>query len=202
MTIVPISALEHFSYCPRQCALIQVERTFLENLWTAEGTAAHKRVDSESGWKGGSTVRGLVLFSDALGLIGRADVVEMQLSGAPLPVEYKNAHWRRWVHEEIQVCAQAMCLEEMFGVDVPAGAIYYAKSRRRRDVIFSSPLRERTLSVVAATRSLLESGDVPVVRPAPRCRRCSLRPDCLPEITGRPRAVSIYEAALRQVPDD
>lgn len=202
MTIVPISALEHFSYCPRQCALIHLEGVFLENLWTAEGSAAHRRVDSERVWKSGGAVRGLVVFSDVLGVIGRADLVEIQLGGVPFPVEYKNAHWRQWRHEEIQLCAQALCLEEMFEVSVPVGAVYYARSRRRREVVLGTPLRKETLDVISATRSLLDGANVPRVRPAPRCRRCSLRPACLPEVTGRPRAAALYEAALRHLPND
>ena len=201
MTIVPISALEHFSYCPRQCALIHVEVSFLDNLWTAEGSVAHRRVDAGSTWTGGRTMRAPVLFSDRLGLIGRADAVEMAVGGVPFPVEYKNAKVRDWVHETIQLCAQALCLEEMFAVEVPIGAIYYVRSRRRREIVFSPELRNRTVGVIDATRTLLESGTVPVMRPEPRCRRCSLRPACLPEVTGRPRSVTMYVASLKRVPD-
>ncbi len=201
MTIIPISALEHYSYCPRQCALIHVEASFIDNLWTAEGSAAHRRVDAGGVWHGGRTIRSVPLFSDELGLIGRADAVEMQLGGVPLPVEYKSGHQRTWEHEAVQVCAQALCLEEMFGVEVSAGAIYYAKSRRRREVIFAEPLRERTRSVILATRQLIDKGQVPVLRPEPRCRKCSLRPACLPEVTGRPRVADMYQTALKRISD-
>jgi CRISPR-associated exonuclease Cas4 len=202
LTIVPISALEHFSYCPRQCALIHVEATFVDNLWTAEGSAAHRRVDTDVRWAGGRTVRSLTLFSDRLGLIGRADAVEMEMGAVPYPVEYKSGARRDWQHEAVQLCAQAMCLEEMFGVGVPSGAVYYARSRRRREVVFNAQLRSRTESIIDATRALLDGGEVPVFAPQPRCRRCSLRPACLPEVTGRPRALTIYVGTLRRVTDD
>jgi CRISPR-associated exonuclease Cas4 len=196
LTVVPISALEHFSYCPRQCALIHVEATFVDNLWTAEGSAAHRRVDADVHWVGGRTMRGVTLFSDRLGLIGRADAVEMEMGAVPYPVEYKSGARRDWQHEAVQLCAQAMCLEEMFGVDVPSGAVYYARSRRRREVIFNLGLRARTESIIDATRALLDGGEVPVLAPQSRCRRCSLRPACLPEVTGRPRAVKMYAGTL------
>jgi CRISPR-associated exonuclease Cas4 len=202
-TIVPISALEHFSYCPRQCALIHVEGCFIDNRWTAEGTAAHRRVDAGGGpWRGGQTLRGLALFSDRLGLVGRADAVEWELGGVPYLVEYKRGHLRTWIHEAVQLCAQALCLEEMFGVAVVTGAIYYAGSKRRREITFAPALRARTEEVVAATRLLIESGEVPVYRPEPRCRRCSLQPACLPEVTGRPKAVTAYVAGLARSTDD
>jgi CRISPR-associated exonuclease Cas4 len=200
-TIVPISALEHFSYCPRQCALIHIEGCFIDNLWTAEGSAAHRRVDAEHTREAGRVLTSLALFSDRLGLIGRADVVEFGLSRVPYPIEYKNTSMRTWRHEAIQVCAQGLCLEEMFGVSVPAGAVYYTHSRRRREITFSPELRSETLKTIRATRELIQSGAIPTLRPEPRCRRCSLKPACLPEVTGRPRAVRTYLASLGRVSD-
>ncbi len=201
LTIVSISALEHYSYCPRQCALIHVEGCYLENKWTAQGSVAHQRVDTDVAWRGGRTMRAMVLFSDRRGLIGRADAVEMEAGGVPYPVEYKSGPARDWIHEAIQLCAQAMCLEEMFDVVVPAGAVYYAASHRRREIVLTDELRERTDVVIAATRRMIEDGVVPIERFAPRCRRCSLRPACVPEVTGRPRAVAAHMRALRTVDD-
>jgi CRISPR-associated exonuclease Cas4 len=200
-TVVPISALEHFSYCPRQCALIHIEDCFIENLWTAEGTAAHRRADLGTIREQGRVISGLPLFSDSLGLVGRADVVEFGLGGVPYPVEYKNAAIRIWRHEAIQLCAQGLCLEEMFGIPVPEGAVYYARSRRRREVVLSATLRDQTLEVIEGARALMDAGKVPTVRPEPRCNRCSLRPACLPEVTGRPGAIASYLAVLRRVGD-
>jgi CRISPR-associated exonuclease Cas4 len=158
-------------------------------------------VDAGHAREAGRVLTSLTLFSDRLGLIGRADVVEFGLGGVPFPIEYKNTSMRTWRHEAIQVCAQGLCLEEMFDVSVPAGAVYYTRSRRRREVIFSPDLRGETLEVVEATRALIELGAIPTLRPEPRCRRCSLKPACLPEVTGRPRAVAAYLANLGQVSD-
>jgi CRISPR-associated exonuclease Cas4 len=197
MTIVPISALEHFSYCRRQCALIHVEGCFIDNLWTARGTSAHQRVDAAVPWRGGRVVRAMSLYSDRLGLTGRADIVVLADDAPPYPVEHKSGALRSWEHELIQLCAQALCLEEMFGQEVPSGAVYYTASRRRRDVIIDQALREKTLQVIEGTRNLIDSGEVPLERVEPRCRRCSLRPACLPEVISRPRAVGWHERALR-----
>jgi CRISPR-associated exonuclease Cas4 len=197
VTIIPISALEHYSYCPRQCALIHVEGCFLDNLWTARGTAAHQRVDAHAPWRGGKVIRAMSLFSDQLGLTGRADVVLLEDGDAPYPIEYKSGAFRTWRHELIQLCAQALCLEEMFGCEVASGAVYYAASRRRREVAIDEVLRTETLAVIESTRALIDSGQVPLERVEPRCRRCSLRPACLPEVISRPRAVAWHERALR-----
>ncbi len=128
--LVMISALEHYAYCPRQCALIHVEQTFDENIYTLRGRFAHERVDAaitreEDGVR---VERALPLFSRRLRLTGRADVVEFR-GATPLPVEYKLGKRRQWQYEAIQVCAQGMCLEEMLGISVPVGAIYYVSTR-------------------------------------------------------------------------
>src|SRR5207245_1289984 len=139
---VMISALEHYTYCPRQCALIHIEQTFDENIYTLKGHLAHERVDTVTSRTEDNVrvERGLPLWSRRLGLIGRADVVEFH-GKTPYPVEYKLGKRREWEYEAIQVCAQAICLEEMLGVPVPCGAIYYCSSRTRREVIFDAFLR-------------------------------------------------------------
>src|SRR6266567_8319359 len=132
---IMISALEHYSYCPRQCALIHIEQTFDENIYTLKGHIAHERVDqtitrNEEDMR---IERAVPLWSRRLGLVGRADVVEFH-GEAPFPVEYKVGPRRKWGHDDLQLCAQALCLEEMTGQEVRHGAIYYHGSRRRKEV--------------------------------------------------------------------
>ncbi len=181
---VPLSALEHYSYCPRQCALIHVEQTFDENQFTIRGRIAHERVDSgeDSTTRGVHALRALPLWSDVYGLIGRADVVEFR-HGSPFPVEYKVGR-RRGVHADLQLCAQALCLEEMFGTPVTQGALYFREERRRYEVTFDGPLRARTLSVVDAVREQIARQLVPEAPDDQRCPNCSLINACLPGVVG------------------
>lgn len=182
---VMISALEHWSYCPRQCALIHVEQTFDENLYTMRGQAVHKRVDEpESEIVGGVRVeRAVPLWSKHLGLIGKADVVEYH-GDTPYPVEYKHGPRREKEHDDLQVCAQAMCLEEMTGKEVPRGAIYHHSSRRRREVVFTPVLRQRVEQVITGIRQMLGSGMLPPPVNDRRCERCSLIESCMPSVIG------------------
>lgn len=184
---IPLSALQHWAYCPRQCALIHVEQVFEENLFTQRGQALHKRVD-DPGFElrdGLRIERALPLFCDRLGLVGKADVVEFLPDGTPYPVEYKHGsrHKRADIAacDDLQLAAQALCLEEMFGKPVPEGALYYATSRRRRIVTVNSKLRAKTESTVAAVRQLLLAGEMPPPLNDDHCRACSLRDLCQPE---------------------
>ena len=184
---IPLSALQHWCYCPRQCALIHVEQVFEDNLFTQRGQALHQRVD-DPGFEirdGLRVERALPLFSDALGLIGKADVVEFLPDGTPYPVEYKHGsrHKRADIAacDDVQLAAQALCLEEMFGRSVPEGALYYASSRRRRQVAINDDLREKTLLTIAEVRALLASGTTPPPLADEHCRACSLRDLCQPE---------------------
>ncbi len=180
--VVMISALQHYSYCPRQCALIHVEQVFDENLYTLRGKRVHERADyPDSALEVGVRVeRGLALFSERLGLVGKADVVEISQDGTPYPVEYKSGPQRGSKHDDVQLCAQAMCLEEMLGCDVPCGAVYHYASRRRRDVTFDSALRSLTERTVDAVRSLLVTSTVPPPVADARCPKCSLFDACMP----------------------
>ncbi|MDD2663803.1 MAG: CRISPR-associated protein Cas4 [Dechloromonas sp.] len=184
---IPLSALQHWCYCPRQCALIHVEQVFEENLFTQRGQALHKRVDDPGCEvrEGLRSERALPLFSDRLGLVGKADVVEFLADGTPYPVEYKHGsrHKRADIAacDDIQLAAQALCLEEMFGRPVPEGALYYASSRRRRIVAVDADLRAKTESTAAAVRQLLQSGEMPPPLNDDHCRACSLRDLCQPE---------------------
>lgn len=184
---LPLSALQHWAYCPRQCALIHVEQVFEENIFTQRGQALHKRVD-DPGFElrdGLRIERALPLFCDRLGLVGKADVVEFMPDGTPYPVEYKHGsrHKRADIAacDDLQLAAQALCLEEMFGKPVPEGALYYASSRRRRVVALDADLRAKVASTVAAVRHLLQSGAMPSPLNDDHCRACSLRDLCQPE---------------------
>ena len=180
---VLISALEHFSYCPRQCALIHVERIFGENVFTLRGRHAHERADEphttlENGVR---MERALPLWSDRLGLQGRGDVVEFHPDGRVVPVEYKNGPRRERRHDDIQLCAQALCLEEMLGVPVETGAVYSLQTHRRRDVPFTGDLRDETQDIVAQVRVVQQSrGPLPPALNDARCPRCSLLDACVP----------------------
>lgn len=187
MDPIPLSALQHWCYCPRQCALIHVEQAFEENLFTLRGQALHKRVD-EPGIEtraGLRIERSLPVFSDSLGLIGKADVVEFMPDGTPYPVEYKNGsrHKRADIAEcdEVQLAAQALCLEEMFCRPVMEGAIYYASSRRRKIVFVDDRLRGRVRDVTAAVRAALACGRMPPPLNDEHCRACSLYDLCQPD---------------------
>ncbi len=183
---IMISALEHWSYCPRQCALIHVEQTFDENLYTLRGRAVHERVDEpEMEIQDGVRIeRALPLWSKRLGLIGKADVVEFH-GKVPFPVEYKHgSKAKTWGYEDLQLCAQALCLEEMTGVEVPCGAIYHFKSRRRREVIFEQPLREAVTKAIQDIRQMLQNKNIPPPVNDKRCEHCSLQDSCMPSVLG------------------
>ncbi len=162
--VVPVSAIEHYSYCPRQCALIHVEQTFEENLFTVRGKLEHERVDSgaDAPIRGVRVVRSLPLHSARLGLRGKADLVELRPEG-PYPVEYKSGR-RHGVHADLQLCAQALCLEEMMGVAVARGAIFYAGVRRRHEVVtgvavINSETGSRYVTIVTTAVCMRDYGD-------------------------------------------
>ncbi|SBP89725.1 CRISPR-associated protein Cas4 [Thiomonas delicata] len=180
---VPLSALQHWAYCPRQCGLIHLEQAFEDNIHTARGNAVHRLVDAP-GYEikaGVKVERSLPLWSDRLGLIGKADLVEFHPDGTVFPVEFKHGRKRQKTHDDIQLAAQAMCLEDMLGRSVPYGAIYHASSHRRREVAITPALRELVIETAEAIRAMLSA----VVLPPPmfdaRCRECSLKDICQPE---------------------
>lgn len=180
---IMISALQHYSYCPRQCALIHLEQTFAENLYTLRGRAVHKRVDEPAteAEAGVCIERALPLYSERFGLVGKADVVEFHAGGVPYPVEYKHGPKREREHDDLQLAAQALCLEEMTGKPVRFGAIYHHSSRRRREVEITDDLRRHVAETVAAIRAMLAAGSLPPPVNDERCRHCSLRDACQPE---------------------
>jgi CRISPR-associated exonuclease Cas4 len=185
--LVMVSALQHWSYCPRQCALIHVEQVWDENLYTLRGRSVHRKVDqaSASDRDGLRVERSLPIWSDRLGLVGVADVIEFH-DGIPLPVEYKHGPRRQREHDDLQVAAQALCLEEMFGRPVPRGAVYHYRSRRRRELTIDAVLRAKVEEAAQAVRALLARSALPRAVNDRRCERCSLKSSCLPEVTAEP----------------
>ncbi|WP_258360147.1 CRISPR-associated protein Cas4 [Moorella sulfitireducens (nom. illeg.)] len=186
--IVMVSALEHYAYCPRQCALIHVEQTFTENMYTLKGRFVHELVDNES-WEmeGGVRIeRSLPIWSLRLGIIGKADVVEFH-GDIPYPVEYKHGPRRKHHHDDLQLCAQAMCLEEMTGRQVPKGAIYHHSSHRRREVTFDSRLKQMAEETIIKIRNMQHSSVLPAPAADDRCRECSLQESCLPQVKEKGR---------------
>lgn len=184
---IPLSALQHWCYCPRQCAPIHVEQAFAENVFTLRGQAVHKRV-GEPGVEvraGLRIERALPIWSERLGLIGKADVVEFEPDGTPYPVEYKHGARRKAgfiaACDELQLAAQALCLEEMTGRPVAEGALFYASSKRRRIVAISSTFRVRVEQAVAGARAVIAAGKLPPPVNDGRCRACSLVDLCQPQ---------------------
>ena len=194
--IVPISALEHFAYCPRQCALIHCDGVWSDNAHTVRGTHAHRRVDSgrHRQERGRRVLRAIPLWSEALGLSGRADAVELK-DGEVRPVEYK-AGTRHGIAADMQVCAQALCLEEMLEVEIPYGHVWYGGPRRRLRVDFTLALRDQVRAAIGAIREQLLAGDLPAAPNDERCKECQLRSHCLPELAGAPRRVRRYVSDL------
>jgi CRISPR-associated exonuclease Cas4 len=182
---IPISALQHYSYCPRQCALIHQEQTFTENVHTLRGRRVHEQVDEPGSWVDGELIveTALPLYSEKLGLSGIADVVERLPDGSLRPVEYKHGKRREKRHDDIQAAAQAMCLEEMTGKAIHEAVIYHHSSRRRRVVPITAALRQDVVETVQAVRALLQSQRLPPpVQDAALCRECSLKDSCQPDM--------------------
>lgn len=182
--IVLISAIEHYSYCPRQCALIHVEHIFDDNVFTLRGSMAHVRADTpvETSERGGTVERALPIWSEKYGLQGKADVVEFHADGSVYPVEYKLGGKKPSAHDDVQLCAQAICLEEMLGRPVIRGAVYSSSSRSRREVEFTDELRARTLEIVESIRSMLMGQETPEPVDDSRCPNCSLVTACMPSV--------------------
>lgn len=188
---LPVSALQHWLFCPRQCALIHVERLWAENRLTAEGRVLHARADGGAGdrRKGVRTLRAVQIGSERLGLHGVADVVEIHGTRI-LPVEYKRGRPKPHRADEVQLCAQALCLEEMTGQTIAEGALFYGETRRRQVVPFDATLRSLTSCIAAEARTALASGQVPPpVHDPRRCRACSLADLCRPERMQAPPAI-------------
>lgn len=197
--LVPLSALQHYMVCPRQCALIHVEQSWVESRLTAEGRILHEKADAGGVEKRRDVKRafGLPIRCLRLGLVGRADVVEFhrQTDGTwrPYPVEHKRGRRKQEDWDRVQLCAQALCLEEMLGVSVPEGALFYGKEQRREVVAIGERLRHETEEVCAAVHRLLMEGHTPPPVYAKKCESCSLIDICLPQkVGGRRNQVARY----------
>ena len=198
--LLPISALQHLRFCPRQCAFIHLERLWVENRLTAEGRAMHEATHEPGATSRGGvrTVRALTLRSRALGVQGVADVVEFHPGSggkeSPYPVEYKRGKPKENNADAIQLCAQALCLEEMLGVAVPEGALFYGQTKRRLTVSMDEPLRAETKLLAADLRTMISSRRTPAPVYAPRCHQCSFYDHCKPQAITH--SASAYVARL------
>ncbi len=181
-------------FCERQCALIHIEQVWTENRFTAEGRVMHERAhDGGSESRGGvRTARGLRIRSLRLGLIGQADVVEFPKGGPPYPVEYKRGKPKANRCDEVQLCAQAICLEEMLEVDIPGGALFYGQPKRRTDVLFDEELRKLTENTAARLHELLACGATPPAVYSKKCDSCSLYEVCRPKTAGAGKSARRY----------
>ena len=194
---VTLSEIEHFSFCERQWALIFSERIWADDVATVRGSIAHERVDriSERSERGRQVLRALTVWSDRLGLFGRADVVEMDSDGTPYPVEYKSGRVAGR-GARLQLAGQALCPEEMFGRHVPEGSIWLGGTRRRVVVEIDERLREQTIAVAEAIRSTRTSSILPAGVFDHRCRQCSLHDECLPQLVQDRRRVATMHGML------
>ncbi|MFG6178674.1 CRISPR-associated protein Cas4 [Halomonas sp. THAF12] len=206
--LIPLSALQHMLFCPRQCALIHLEQQWAENRYTAEGRILHERADNlgHERRRGIHTAMALPLASEALGLTGVTDVVEFDESQQPTvvrPIEYKRGRPKSHRADEVQLCAQALCLEEMLDVSIKQGALFYGKTRRRKIVLFDDELRALTRRVIADTRALFDNDRTPpAIYEAKRCDHCSLIDACQPQVMGKQRSASRWLARQLQSLDE
>jgi len=191
---IMLSALQHYLFCPRQCALIHLEQQWAENRYTAEGQVLHERVDSNKSDTAGDVriARTLPLCSHRLGVSGQADVVEFHDDGTVFPVEYKRGKPKQNRCDEVQLCAQALCLEEMLTLQINEGALFYGKRRRRTVVAFDEELRQLTEHVVRQVHKLLIEGVTPSASYEAKCDNCSLLNICLPKSCAKGRSVKRY----------
>uniref|UniRef100_A0A7C4CBL9 CRISPR-associated exonuclease Cas4 n=1 Tax=candidate division WOR-3 bacterium TaxID=2052148 RepID=A0A7C4CBL9_UNCW3 len=217
--LLPLSALQHLVFCERRAALIHIEGVWDENAATIEGSRLHDSVhDVGTDSRGEARVaRGLLLRSLELGLSGKTDMVEFHLLSAdepeasgvvlpgvsgrwrPYPVEFKRGRRRNERSYEVQVCAQALCLEEMFGVKVPEGALFYGKTMRRQKVVFDERLRRDTRKAAVRLHELFRLSQTPRANYVKnKCRQCSLYGLCLPEQVGRGRDVGCWLTRVTQ----
>lgn len=183
---IPIASLNHYAYCPHRCWRMFCALEFTDNQYTLEGTSLHERVHTVSDNNQGETwqVRAVWLKSEQYQLIGKSDLIELA-DGQFYPIEYKRGHQGEWDNDELQVCAQALCLEEMTGKPVTMGYVYYAHSYQRQPVIISQQLRQQTETTIKAVQTLIETGAMPKAFYSQRCKGCSLYQSCLPQATDK-----------------
>jgi CRISPR-associated exonuclease Cas4 len=183
---IPIAALNQYSYCPHRCWRIFCAGGFVDNRYTIEGTGLHERVHTvgvgnrEETWQ----VRAIWLKSEQYRLIGKSDLIE-ETDGQWYPIEYKRGHRGEYDNDALQVCAQALCLEEMLGKPISLGYVYYAQSHQRQAVEITDALRQEAIATINAVTMLLETGQMPPAVYSPRCKGCSLYEQCLPKAAAK-----------------
>lgn len=179
---LPIAALNQYSYCAHRCWRMFCAGEFVDNQFTIEGTSLHDRVHTVGEGRRDDVVqvRAIWLQSERYGLIGKSDLIEL-VDGRVIPVEYKRSAKGEFENDALQVCAQALCLEEMMDTRIAEGYVYYAGSHQRVSVLLDEDLRQETIATIATVRSLLESGKMPKAEYMPRCKGCSLYKSCLPQ---------------------
>lgn len=210
--LLPISALQHWLFCPRQCALIHLEQAWSENQLTAQGRVLHDRAHNAPSESRGDlrVIRGLRLCSRELGLTGQADVVELHLPqpDTPLeqqanipglvgrwiiqPVEYKRGRPKQADCDRVQLCAQAMCLEEMLQVGIVEGTLFYGQPHRRETVVLDNPLRQLTCQTAVQIHQMIRGSQTPSGEYSPQCRSCSLIDTCMPKYADKTKDARIY----------
>lgn len=181
---IPISALQHYVFCPRQCALIHNEGLWAENFLTAQANLLHRRVDSGEmeTRKGIRYERAVLVSSERLQLVGKLDLLEIHIdTNEWIPVEYKRGKSKSNNCDRVQLCAQALCLEEMKNIHIQKGAIWYAQTHHREEVILTSELRQETELVITSVKEMLVTGDLPKPSYRQSCKACSLSSQCLPK---------------------
>lgn len=199
--LLPLSALQHLLFCERQCALIHIEQVWADNQFTSEGNLLHKRTHDgpDESRPGVRIARGMPVRSFELGLSGQCDVVEFHADRNVLPVEYKRGKPKAHAGDEVQLCAQALCLEEMLQRPVERGMLYYGSRRRRTDVILTAELRELTQETARRLHALFQSRRTPLAQREKKCESCSLLEICMPDaLRFRDRAASWFAAQLQQ----
>ena len=205
--LISLSALQHYLFCPRQCALIHIDGLWAENRLTAEGKHLHERADTpgassrtpdNKSSSGVRVVRAMPLLCKRLGIVGKADCVEFKIDefgqsiAPPRPVEYKRGSPKRGDADRVQLCAQALCLEEMMGCEIHEGELFYHKIRRRLHVPIDDKLRQRTEDAINQVRLLIETNTTPRVEFGPKCKNCSLLNLCLPKGTNSTKNPKLY----------
>lgn len=200
--LLPLSALQHLIFCERQCALIHIEQAWVENKFTAEGRALHEHTHSQISEKRKDkhTERGMPIRSLALGVSGMTDVIEYSDNKVPYPVEYKRGRPKEKNMDEIQLCAEAMCIEEMLNVHVDEGALFYCKTRRRKTVFFTEELRQQTIQAAQRLHELIENGITPRPFYTAMCKRCSFFDVCKPKLFYRNRNINQYITRMLEKP--
>lgn len=196
--LLQLSGLQHILYCKRQCALIHLEQLWADNFFTAKGIVMHEKAHENKNErkKGVIIERDIYIKSYALGLVGKSDIVEFHKSERgrpiPFPVEYKSGKAKNDNTDKVQLCAQALCLEEMLDIPVAKGALYYGKTRSRLDVDFDESLRDETIMLSKEFHNLIESKITPKAKYSKKCDNCSFKELCLPEIFGKNKSVKEY----------